>query len=304
MGAAAFATGGARATIGPGGRPAAPTMATPGSNDAAFKAFEASGWDAQADGYDRLTGAVTARVVDPLLDAVAAGPATRLLDVATGTGRLAAAAAGRGARVTGVDLAENMLAAARARHPDLDLRHGDAEALPFAPAAFTAATASFVLNHLPAPERAAAELHRVLAPGGIAAATVWDVPAANRLLGILAEAIAAACLGGEAGGVPAGPDPYRFADPAAFAALLTEAGFAGVRVETLTFAVPVPSADAYWTGLLDGTVRAAAELGAASPGARRRARAEVERGLAPHRSGDGLAVPAVVRLARGRRPSP
>ena len=273
----------------------------PNSDEAAFKAFEAEGWHARAGGYDRLTGAVTARVGEPLLDAVRAGPGTRLLDVATGTGRLAAAAADRGARVTGIDLAEGMLAAARARRPGLDLRRADAEALPFGAASFTAATAGFVFNHLPRPERAAAELARVLAPGGLVAAAVWEVPRRNRLTGIIADAIEEAGAGGGAG-VPAGPDPYRFADDGAFAALFAGAGFGDVRVRTLTFTVPVGSAEEYWADVLDGSVRAAAELGAASASARRRARALVERELAAHRAGKGHELPAVVKLASGRRP--
>lgn len=273
----------------------------PNSDEAAFKAFEAEGWHARAGGYDRLTGAVTARVGEPLLDAVGAGPGTRLLDVATGTGRLAAAAADRGARVTGIDLAEGMLAAARARRPGLDLHRADAEALPFPAASFTAATAGFVFNHLPRPERAATELARVLAPGGLVAAAVWEVPRRNRLTGIIADAIEEAGAAGGAG-VPAGPDPYRFADDGAFAALFAGAGFGDVLVRTLTFAVPVGSAEEYWADVLDGSVRAAAELGAASASARRRARAVVERELAAHRAGKGHELPAVVKLASGRRP--
>jgi SAM-dependent methyltransferase len=274
---------------------------SPRSDDAAaFKAFEASGWDARAGGYDRLTGAVTARATGPLLDAVGTGPGTRLLDVATGTGRLAAAAAERGARVTGVDLADGMLAAARARQPDLELHRADAEALPFPPATFTAATAGFVFNHLPRPDRAAAELARVLVPGGRVAAAVWEVPRRNRLIGIIADAIEEA---GAAGGasVPPGPDPYRFADEREFAALFEEAGFAGVRVRTLTFAVPVGSAAEYWTDVLGGSVRAAAQLGDAGRAARSRARAVVERELAAHRTGAGHELPAVIKLASGRR---
>jgi ubiquinone/menaquinone biosynthesis C-methylase UbiE len=273
----------------------------PSSDAAAFKAFEAEGWHARAGGYDRLTGAVTARVAEPLLDAVGAGPGTRLLDVATGTGRLAAAAADRGARVTGIDLAEAMLAAARARRPDLDLRRADAEALPFGAASYTAATAGFVFNHLPRPERAAAELARVLAPGGRVAAAVWDVPSRNRLTGIIADAIEEA--GARGGALPAGPDPYRFADDGAFADLLAEAGFGDVRLRTLELTVPVGSAEEYWSDVLGGSVRAAAELAGASAAVRRRARAVVERELAAHRTGTGHELPAVVKLAGGRRPA-
>ena len=98
----------------------------------AFKAFEAAGWSRRASTYGRVTGAITARFVDPLLDAARVGPGMRVLDVATGPGHVAAAAAARGAEPVGVDIAEGMLAVARRDHPQLDFRPGDAEALPFA----------------------------------------------------------------------------------------------------------------------------------------------------------------------------
>jgi SAM-dependent methyltransferase len=97
-----------------------------------FKAFEAAGWSRRASTYARVTGAITARFVDALLDAACVGAGMRVLDVATGPGHVAAAAAARGAEPVGVDIAEGMLAVARRDHPQLDFRHGDAEALPFA----------------------------------------------------------------------------------------------------------------------------------------------------------------------------
>src|SRR5204862_56573 len=122
----------------------------------AFKGVEAAGWDAKAPTSERLTGRVTARVVESLLDAAVVERGTRTLDLATGTGTIAAAAAARGAVAVGVDLAEGMIDAARARHPDLDFRQADAEQLPFEEAAFDAVVAGFVFNHLPRPEPAAA----------------------------------------------------------------------------------------------------------------------------------------------------
>jgi SAM-dependent methyltransferase len=125
-----------------------------------FKAFEAAGWSRRADTYARVTGAITARFVDALLDAACVGVGMRVLDVATGPGHVAAAAAARGAEPVGVDIAEGMLAVARRDHPQLDFRHGDAEALPFADSSFDAVVGAFVLNHLPRPEVSAAELAR------------------------------------------------------------------------------------------------------------------------------------------------
>ena len=83
----------------------------------AFKAFEAAGWSANADRYDRLTGRVSAAVVEPLLDAAGVGAGHAGARPRDGTGATAAVAAGRGARPVGVDLAEGMVEAARRLPP-------------------------------------------------------------------------------------------------------------------------------------------------------------------------------------------
>ena len=170
-----------------------------------FKAFEAAGWSRRASTYGRVTGAITARFVDALLDAACVGAGMRVLDVATGPGHVAAAAAARGAEPVGVDIAEGMLAVARRDHPQLDFRHGDAEALPFADSSFEAVVGAFVLNHLPRPEVAAAEFARVLESGGRLALSVWDAPERARFIGLVRDAVARA--GGTPSAAPAGgPD--------------------------------------------------------------------------------------------------
>jgi len=66
----------------------------------AFNAFEARGWEDKAASYDRFVGDITSRFAEPLLNAVSAGPGTRLLDLATGPGYVAARAAEHGAILT------------------------------------------------------------------------------------------------------------------------------------------------------------------------------------------------------------
>lgn len=104
----------------------------------AFIAFKATRWDAQAAGYHDFFGQITQRFVDPLLDAAGVRPGARVLDVASGPGYVTARAAERGASVVGVDIAESMLAVARASYPELDFRLGNAEALPFPNGSFDA----------------------------------------------------------------------------------------------------------------------------------------------------------------------
>jgi SAM-dependent methyltransferase len=165
-------------------------MSAPPADPDAFNAFEAAGWARQVDGYHRFFGPITGRVVGPLLDAARVGEGTRVLDVATGPGYVAAACAARGASVVGVDVAQEMLALARSLNPSLELVRADAERLPFADASFDAVVANFVLLHLGRPEACAAELARVLAPGGTLALTTWDAPERGRLAGILFDAVA------------------------------------------------------------------------------------------------------------------
>jgi SAM-dependent methyltransferase len=267
----------------------------------AFKAFEAERWGAKADSYDRLTGQVTRRLVEALLEAAAVGAETRVLDVATGPGHLAGAAAARGAVATGVDIAEGMLAVAAERHPGVAFLHADAESLPFADASFDAVVGAFVLNHLPHPEAALAELARVLAPGGRAALCVWEGPPRSRLVSLLGDAVRAAGIE-PAGEVPPGPNPFGLAADAEFAAVLRTAGLDEVRVDTIELEHRGDDADELWGGLLGGSVRGAALVEAQDEATRARVRAEFGRLLEELRAGDGFAIPAVVKLASGCRP--
>jgi len=92
-------------------------------------------------------------------------PETRMLDVACGAGQIAIPAARAGARVTGIDLATNLIeqARARAQAERLEVRfdEGDAEMLPYADASFELVTTLIGAMFAPQPERVAAELVRV-----------------------------------------------------------------------------------------------------------------------------------------------
>ncbi|MEA2255725.1 MAG: hypothetical protein QOG35_1770 [Solirubrobacteraceae bacterium] len=268
---------------------------------AAFKAFEAGAWGERAGGYERVTGDVTARVIPSLLDAAGVGPGARVLDVGCGTGAGTAAAAARGARATGVVLAEGILVVARRRHPALRFVAGDAEALPFADGDFDAVVAGFVLNHLPDPDRAIAELARVLAPGGRVAVAVWEPPERNPLLGELTAAVRDAGVDVR-GALPPGPDPYRFSDPAELERAFAAAGLAWGGTESLALVHRAGSVDELWDGLLGGTARISTVIAAAPADARERIRRAFARRAQAHAVPGAIELGALVRLgwARGR----
>jgi SAM-dependent methyltransferase len=247
-----------------------------------FKEFEAAGWSARAATYEALMARATAPAIEPLLDAAGVTAGTRVLEVAPGLGDLAAAAAARGALVTGVDLAEAMVRAASARHPGIDFRRGDVEDLPFADASFDAVIGAFVVNHLPEPERGVAEMVRVCR--GRVALAMWAEEIA--LFALPGRAADAAGLPNPA---PPGPAAERFAQRAELLGLL--AGLDDVSVDEIAFDLSVPSLDALWDGILGGTVRTAARLAGSE-----RARQELARLAEPLRGPSGYVLPTTVRV--------
>lgn len=266
-----------------------------------FEAFEAAGWEERADAYHRFFSPVTGQVAGALLDAARAGAGQRVLDLGSGPGVVAGAAAARGAMVIGVDLAEEMLALARRSHPAVEFRRADAHQLPFPDGSFDAAVANFVVLHLGRPEDAAGELFRVVVPGGRTALSAWDAPERGRLPGLFAEAVAAAGASPPPG-VPDGPPFFRFSDDAEFTALLTGAGFTEVSVTTHSFVHRVASPDDLWHGVLEGTVRTRATVLGQPEEVRKRVRAEFDRLVACYADGDGYAIPVAVKVASGARP--
>ena len=106
-------------------------MATPQTplDPDAFNAFEAAAWEQRAAGYHRFFAAITTQVIEPLLDVAEVGRGTRVLDVATGPGYVAAACVSRGADVVGVDVAPEMVSLARRLRPEIEFQPGGRRAV-------------------------------------------------------------------------------------------------------------------------------------------------------------------------------
>jgi SAM-dependent methyltransferase len=269
---------------------------------AAFDAFEAAGWEEQAATYHRFFAPITSRVAGELLDASDVRTSSRVLDVATGPGYLAAQCAERGARPVGVDIAHQMVALARRLYPGIEFRHADAQRLPFADESFDAVTGNFAILHFASPERAAEEFARVLVPGGRLALSTWGPPDSCRLAGVFADAVAEIAAPPPAD-VPPGPPFFRFASEPELSALLAGAGLVDIAIRTSAFVHHQPSAQALWDGLLGATVRTrAVVLGQPEP-VRRRIRAAFDRLVGEYRADDGLGIPVTVKIASARKPA-
>jgi ubiquinone/menaquinone biosynthesis C-methylase UbiE len=136
---------------------------------------------------DRLADVLETRGADPrqremrraFLEDAGFPPGAEVLEVGCGTGVLTRVVAGLPEvdAVVGVDVAPSLLERARelaATVPNVSFDHADARALPFAGGRFDAVVFDSTLSHVPEPERALAEAHRVLRPGGRLAAFDGD----------------------------------------------------------------------------------------------------------------------------------
>lgn len=131
-----------------------------------------------AEVYDELfVPALFEQWGDVVAGAAGIGTGQHVLDVACGTGVLAAAAArrvGHDGMVTGIDPGDDMIAVARHKHPGIDWQSGRAESLPFPDGSFDAVVSQFGFMFFEDQSGALREMWRVLRPGGRLAVAVCD----------------------------------------------------------------------------------------------------------------------------------
>ena len=266
------------------------------SSDArAFHDFEHAGWEKAAEYYADAFGNLTRQTAGPLLDAVRAGAGTRLLDVASGPGFIAAAAVRRGAHVTGLDFSRAMVAMAQRANPDVTFREGDAEALPFDPASFDAVVMNFGLLHLARPDQAIAEARRVIAPGGRYGFTIWASPEEAVGFGMVLKAVET--FGRTDVGLPEGPPFFRFSSADECRRVMAGAGFTDIHVQSLPLTWVMPSPDAVFEAVTRGGVRTSAVLRAQTPEALERIRLAVRQSVERYAKGNVFELPMPAVLA-------
>jgi len=175
-------------------------------------------WGSAAADYDDISFSVgdallhTAMRLNPL-------PSDNVVDIATGTGMSARYAARFAASVTGIDIADGLLDAAReiSAHidPSITFIKADAANLPFPEAHFDRAVSTFGIMFAPNQEGAAAKLARVVKLGGRAVITSWAPdPAVGRVFELLSEY--------QEAGPEGGPSPMAWGEKDGVASLLGE----------------------------------------------------------------------------------
>ena len=133
-------------------------------------------FDVAADAYDRFMGRYSRLLAAQMADLASVRPGQRVLDVGCGPGALTGELVDRlgATAVAAVDPSEPFVAAARSRHPGVEVLQASAEELPFADDAFDAAIAQLVVHFMADPVRGLTEMARVCRTDGVVAACVWD----------------------------------------------------------------------------------------------------------------------------------
>ena len=275
-------------------------MAALAPDPVAFRALEHAGWQGAARHYDEAFGSLTRQAVDPLLDAAEVRSGVRTLDVASGPGYAAAAAAARGAPVAALDFSSSMVELARSQNPEIEFREGDAEALPFPDGSFAAVVMNFGMLHLAQPERALAEAFRVLHAGGRYAFTVWAKPEEAVGFGIILDAIRK--HGNPDVPLPPGPPFFRFSDASECDKVLKIAGFRNVDVRKVPQVWRFSASGLLFEAFLAGSVRTQALLHAQSAPALNAIRDAVGRLAGEYENHGTVEIPMPAVLAAAVKP--
>ena len=236
-------------------------------------------------------------------------PGTTIVDLAAGpgdTGFLAAPLVEPGGRPVTTDVAPEMLDAARRRAAELGLegvefRIEDLAALSFDDATVDGILCRWGLMLVPDMDAAAAEIRRVLRPGGRAALAVWGSPDDNDWM--TAPGRSALELGLVERPDPAAPGPFRLSTDGALAAVLGSAGLTVETVDDVRLVWRLPSLNEWWDVVRDTSRMLSTLLERLSPEEARAVREGAERRLGAWVGADGsVAVPGVARVALAARP--
>ena len=230
-----------------------------------------------ADGYDQYMGRWSRRLAPVFLDFAGVAHGERIIDVGCGTGNLTFLIPDRAdiSGIEAIDFEKQFIEALNRRNSDprISARTGDACSIPFGEGYFDRALSMLVLHFVPTPGQAVAEMRRVVRPGGIVAATVWDTfggMPSQRMFWDTLVAIEPTAL--ERRGL-ALVRPMTF--PGEMTRAFATAGLESIAEATLTIRMDFANFDDYWFPLINGQGTLAALLATLSGDVSERVQAAV-----------------------------
>jgi ubiquinone/menaquinone biosynthesis C-methylase UbiE len=265
----------------------------------AFRKFEHDGWNSLSDGYHDHWEHLTPQIIPLMLERTGVGADSQVLDIASGPGYAAGAAAALGATATGIDLSENMRDLAATNFPDVSFQLGDAEDLPFDTGSFDVVTMNFGVLHFPDADKALGEAFRVLQSGGRLGFTAWEGPDGSAL-GMATDAIVQE--GTVKVDLPQGTPIFRFAEHAECARVLDAIGFMDISSTDTMLTWNLPRPDALMESFRQATARMSALLGAQDPAKLPAISAAMTAACKPYDNGTTTDLPMPAVLTVGTKP--
>jgi len=208
---------------------------------------------AVGDKYEPYVGRWSRLVAPKFLEWLALPAGSQWLDVGCGTGALSETVLQMAdpAKVRGVDRSEGFITFARSRIKDqrADFEVSDAQALRFESGSFDAVVSGLMLNFIPQPELAVAEMTRAARKGGVVAVYVWDYAKGMQMIRHFFDA--AAALDPNAHELDEGRR-FSICNPDALEGLFKTAGLNNVEVRPIEMPPHFRDFDDYWTPFLGG----------------------------------------------------
>ncbi|HEV2819350.1 MAG TPA: methyltransferase domain-containing protein [Solirubrobacteraceae bacterium] len=274
---------------------------------AAFRRESAERWERAAQGWAAHRAAfqaAAAPVSTWMVEATDPRPGHRVLELAAGTAETGLMAAQRirpGGTLIATDVAEAMLAAARARAGELGLdnvefRAMDAEWIDLPAADVDAVLCRFGIMLLADPAACAREVRRVLRPGGRLALATWTARDENPWAVVADDELIG--LGVMSPPAEDGPGQFSLSDPAKLEELLLDAGFVHVEIDQVSLTFSFADLDAWWDQMLDMSISLRDAVAALTPQQRDDLRGVVDARLAGYVGADGrVALPGRANAA-------
>src|ERR1700730_1387904 len=226
--------------------------------------FARVSFDVSPDDYMQFMGRYSEPLAARFADLAGVRAGQRVLDVGCGPGALTAELVSRAGAdaVSAVEPSASFAAAVRERLPEVDVRLGAAEGLPFPDGAFDAAMAQLVVHFLADPVTGLREMARVTRPGGVVAACVWDHAGGRGPLAAFWQAVREHDPGADDESNLAGVREGHLAE------LFAQAGLDAIQGTTLTVRVRQAGFESWWETFTLGVGPAGAYL-TSLPAARR-----------------------------------
>lgn len=209
-------------------------------------------WTA-GDLYEGYMGRWSRNVAREFINWLAVSAGSQWLDVGCGTGALSQTILQLAdpARIKGIDRSVGFVNFARERVRDerVHFEVGDAESLTDDPESFDAVVSGLVLNFIPRPERALAEMKQVMKTGGVVAVYVWDYAEGMQFIRHFFDA--AIALDAKAAEHDEGPR-FPICHPDALRNLFESTGLKDVEVRAIEIPTVFRNFDDYWNPFLAG----------------------------------------------------